>query len=162
MTQFDSLKLPPELSGLGTLAFDLRWTWNHGADEIWELVNAELWHRTQNPWIVMQNVSVPQINRLAADGSFRRLLEGALEARKAYLEAPSWASLAGPGIDRIAYFSMEFGLGSVLPIYAGGLGVLAGDYLKTASDLGVPAIGIGLLYQEGYFRTDRRRRRHPT
>ena len=74
--------------------------------------------------------------------------------RERYLSQPSWYAqhYSAGELERIAYFSMEFGLGESLPLYAGGLGILAGDYLKTASDLGVPAVGVGLLYQVGYFR----------
>lgn len=152
MVRSGNLKLPPELAGLYTLACDLRWTWNHEADRVWQMADAETWRRTHNPWIVLQTLSATQHRRLAADKDFRRMLEETLEGRRAYLRAPGWARSACPNLGRIAYFSMEFGLGAVLPIYAGGLGVLAGDYIKTASDLGIPIIGIGLLYQEGYFR----------
>ena len=86
--------------------------------------------------------------------SFTAELERLAQARRAYLSAPGWfgSTYGDAALRGVAYFSMEFGLGEALPLYAGGLGVLAGDYLKTASDLGVPVIGIGLLYREGYFR----------
>jgi len=146
--------LPQEIAELRNLALDLRWTWSHEGDELWELVDAPLWRRTRNPWSVLQSASAQRLQRLAADAGFREKLATFAAARTKYLQRPGWFTTAhgDAGLGGIAYFSMEFGLGSALPLYAGGLGVLAGDYLKTVSDLGVPAIGIGLLYQEGYFR----------
>jgi glycogen phosphorylase len=139
---------------LGELALDLRWTWSHEADALWQRVDAEAWRRTQNPWIILQDISAKRLEALAADSSFIAELERLRRARQDYLNAPGWFALAhgAAALSGIAYFSMEFGLGEGLPLYAGGLGILAGDFLKTASDLGLPVIGIGLLYQEGYFR----------
>jgi len=146
--------LPPPLAALRDLALDLRWTWSHRADALWAQIDAVLWRRTHNPWTLLEDVPASRLAALAADPGFLAHLEDLAAERAAYLRAPGWfaethgaAALAG-----VAYFCMEFGLGEALPLYAGGLGILAGDYLKTASDLGVPAIGIGLLYQEGYFR----------
>jgi glycogen phosphorylase len=145
--------LPSELSELRNLALDLRWTWSHEADALWEEVDSELWRRTRNPWTVLQNASVQRLQRLASDPGFCKGLEKYSAARRKYLETPGWFASSNPAsLDGVAYFSMEFGLGAALPLYAGGLGVLAGDYLKTASDLDLPAVGVGLLYQEGYFR----------
>ena len=148
------LALPPALAALRDLALDLRWTWSHRADALWAQIDAELWARTHNPWTLLEDVPATRLAALAADPGFLARLEDIAAERAAYLQAPGWfaethgaAALAG-----VAYFCMEFGLGEALPLYAGGLGILAGDYLKTASDLGVPAVGIGLLYQEGYFR----------
>ncbi|MGH6827898.1 MAG: alpha-glucan family phosphorylase, partial [Rhizomicrobium sp.] len=146
--------LPSRLSELRSLALDLRWTWNHEADTLWEQVDAEIWGRTSNPWSVLQNAPQQRLQRLAADPDFCKTVAQFSQARRAYLETPGWfkdvhrsARLGG-----VAYFSMEFGIGAGLPLYAGGLGILAGDYLKTASDFNLPAVGVGLLYQEGYFR----------
>ncbi len=146
--------LPEEIAALRMLALDMRWTWSHEGDELWEQIDEQLWHRTHNPWSVLQSAPAERLQRLAADSAFRDKLAHFVEARKRYLDRPGWfatvydkAALGG-----VAYFSMEFGLGAALPLYAGGLGVLAGDYLKSASDLSIPIIGIGLLYQEGYFR----------
>ena len=146
--------LPLPLAALTDLALDLRWTWSHEADALWQRLDADAWARTSNPWTILQDASQRQIDDLAADPAFTAELQRLAEARTAYLEMSGWfadsygkSSLAG-----VAYFSMEFGVGTALPLYAGGLGVLAGDVLKTMSDLGLPAIGIGLLYQEGYFR----------
>jgi glycogen phosphorylase len=139
---------------LGELALDLRWTWSHEADSLWERVDAEAWQRTQNPWIILQDISAERLETLAADRSFVAELERVRQARHDYLSAPGWFGSAydTAASSGVAYFSMEFGLGEGLPLYAGGLGILAGDFLKTASDLGLPVIGVGLLYQEGYFR----------
>ena len=146
--------LPAGLEALAELALDLRWTWSHEADTLWERVDAEAWSRTRNPWVILQDISAERLRVLAADGSFVAEIERLTRTRQAYLEAPSWFSSAHgtAALSGVAYFSMEFGLGEGLPLYAGGLGILAGDYLKTASDLGLPVIGVGLLYQEGYFR----------
>ena len=139
---------------LSELALDLRWTWSHEADVFWQQVDPEAWRRTQNPWTILQEISAERLHVLSANRSFVAELERLIRARQDYLETPSWfASTHGTAaLSGIAYFSMEFGLGEALPLYAGGLGILAGDFLKTASDLGLPVIGVGLLYQEGYFR----------
>src|ERR1700751_3549698 len=145
---------PHDLSdALAELALDLRWTWSHEADALWERVDAEVWRRTQNPWTILQDISAERLRALSADSLFVAELEWLTRARQDYLGTPGWfASAHGPAaLSGVAYFSMEFGLGEGLPLYAGGLGILAGDFLKTASDLGLPVIGIGLLYQEGSF-----------
>jgi glycogen phosphorylase len=146
--------LPEPISALRDLALDLRWTWSHEHDALWERIDERLWRRSRNPWSILQNASSELLQRLVADAEFRNKLAGLVEARNRYLERPGWFAVThGAGkLGGVAYFSMEFGLGSALPLYAGGLGVLAGDYLKTASDLDIPLIGVGLLYQEGYFR----------
>lgn len=147
-------ELPVVLSSLTDLALDLRWTWSHGADELWRRLAPSLWEQSENPWLLLQDVDEAALERAAADPDWmRRLGEVQLERRR-HLEDPGWfgRTHAGGPLRRVAYFSMEFGLGEALPLYAGGLGVLAGDFLKGASDLGVPGVGVGLLYQEGYFR----------
>lgn len=146
--------LPPGLEGLADLALDLRWTWSHATDRLWELLDPEAWDRTGNPYFILQSVSQARLDAAAADPGFVEELGTWLAQRQRYLQDPGWfgRERAARGPKGIAYFSMEFGLGEALPIYSGGLGILAGDFLKTASDLGVPAIGIGLLYQQGYFR----------
>ena len=146
--------LPAGLEALTELALDLRWTWSHEADALWQQIDAEAWNRTRNPWTILQDISHERLRALAADNAFVGEVERLAAARQAYREAPSWFSSThgASALSGVAYFSMEFGLGEGLPLYAGGLGILAGDFLKTASDLGIPVIGIGLLYQEGYFR----------
>lgn len=146
--------LPPGLEALTELALDLRWTWNHTVDALWMQVDAGLWNHTHNPWVVLQGAPLHRLGQLAGDLAFVAQLRAAAEERRRYLDAPGLCSVRSPRDmpGGVAYFSMEFGLSEALPLYAGGLGVLAGDYLKTASDLGLPMVGVGLLYQEGYFR----------
>ena len=149
--------LPMEVEGfdsLAELALDMRWLWNHAADEVWQQLDPALWELTHNPWVVLQTVSRDQIERASADPIFRKRVDDLVQAKRQAAEAPAWfqhnhsqAPLTG-----VAYFSMEFMLSEALPIYSGGLGNVAGDQLKSASDLGMPVIGIGLLYQQGYFR----------
>ncbi|NHN35777.1 glycosyltransferase family 1 protein [Pseudomaricurvus alcaniphilus] len=147
--------LPEPLRGLATLALDLRWSWNHGADTLWYQVAPQLWDETANPWLILETVSDHRLQILASDKVFLRQLQLQLDSRAAHHSAAkSWFSetIDGDFVGSIAYFSMEFGICESLPIYSGGLGVLAGDYLKTGCDLNVPLIGVGLLYQQGYFR----------
>src|SRR5947209_963054 len=146
--------IPEELSALRTIALDLRWTWSREADALWEQVDEKLWRLTRNPWSVLQNATEDRLRKLAADSGFCRKLASFAAGRESDYRRAGWFGhmYDGARLKKLAYFSMEFGLGEALPLYAGGLGVLAGDFLKTASDLDVPAIGIGLLYQEGYFR----------
>jgi len=139
---------------MNELALDARWTWSHAADALWHAVDESLWQRTESPWLVLQRASQQRLVRLAADATFLELLRVAVQEREAYLLAPGWYGEVhtDAGLSGIAYFSLEFGLGEGLPLYAGGLGILAGDHLKAASDLGVPLVGMGLLYQRGYLR----------
>ncbi len=136
------------------LALDMRWSWNHAADEIWRELDPALWELTHNPWLVLQTVSLDKIERVLAAPAFRKKEDILVQAKRDAAESPSWfqQSYAQSGLTGIAYFSMEFMLSEALPIYSGGLGNVAGDQLKAASDLGVPVIGVGLLYQQGYFR----------
>jgi starch phosphorylase len=146
-------KLPRRLVPLRDLALDLRWTWSHGADFLWRRLDPEAWERLENPWALLQDVSNDRLRKAARDSEFIDALERLEQERRGRLAEPGWyAPHAAEGPERVAYFCMEFGLGEALPLYAGGLGILAGDYLKTASDLGVPVVGVGLLYQQGYFR----------
>lgn len=146
--------LPQGLEALSDLALDMRWSWNHEADALWERVDRELWETTGNPWLILQSVSLSRLEELSRDQSFMEELRRLRESRQQYLGPESWFTRVHgrSGLKPVAYFSMEFGLSEALPIYAGGLGILAGDYLKTASDLGIPLVGVGLLYQQGYFR----------
>ncbi len=146
--------LPQPLQDLATLALDLRWSWHHGADDLWRAVSPELWDATTNPWLILETVSDRRLLELAGDQQFLQALQQQLAAREEHYRTETWfSSQYGDVFDgQIAYFSMEFGLSEALPIYSGGLGVLAGDFLKTACDLDVPVVGVGLLYQQGYFR----------
>jgi starch phosphorylase len=149
--------LPTEIEGfdsLAELALDLRSSWNHATDHVWRQLDPALWELTQNPWVVLQTVSRDQIERLLADSVFRKQVDDLVRTRRQAVEAPAWFQHTYPHapLSCVAYFSMEFMLSEALPIYSGGLGNVAGDQLKAASDLGVPVVGVGLLYQQGYFR----------
>jgi starch phosphorylase len=149
--------LPTDIDGfdaLAELALDMRWSWNHGADKTWRQLDAGLWELTQNPWVVLQTVSRERLERLLADAVFRKNVEDLLQAKRHAEETHAWFQQSHPHapLTCVAYFSMEFMLSEALPIYSGGLGNVAGDQLKAASDLGVPVVGVGLLYQQGYFR----------
>jgi len=144
------------LSCLTDLALDLRWSWNHSTDELWGRLAPELWDLTRNPWVVLQTVSKQTIRDASADTDFCEKVERMVRTKQDREGASAWfqTAHAGTPLTRIAYFSMEFMLSEALPIYSGGLGNVAGDQLKAASDLGVPVIGISLLYQQGYFRQE--------
>jgi len=149
--------LPTEVEGfdsLAELALDMRWSWNHYADEVWRQLDPALWELTQNPWVVLQTVSRERIERMSADPAFRKKVDDLVQTRRQAAEAPAWfqQTYSQSPLTCVAYFSMEFMLSEALPIYSGGLGNVAGDQLKAASDLGVPVVGVGLLYQQGYFR----------
>ncbi|HLH78614.1 MAG TPA: alpha-glucan family phosphorylase [Candidatus Binataceae bacterium] len=146
--------LPQGLEALSELALDMRWSWNHEADQLWEKVSPELWEATGNPWLILQSVSLARLEGLARDSTFMAELRRLQESRADFARRQLWFTTThgAEQLKPVAYFSMEFGLSEALPIYAGGLGILAGDHLKTASDLGVPLVGLGLLYQQGYFR----------
>ena len=146
--------LAPLTKQIAELATDLRWTWSHAGDAVWEAMDPQLWEQSENPFVVLQNLSRERLEELNHNTQFKKHLEDLTVARNAYRECCGWfgETHADTKFKGVAYFSMEFGLGEALPLYAGGLGVLAGDYLKAASDLAVPGIAVGLLYQEGYFR----------
>jgi starch phosphorylase len=149
--------LPTEIEGfdsLAELALNMRWSWNHATDEVWRQLDPELWEITHNPWGVLQTVSRDRIEDVLADPAFRKNVDGLVQTRREVLEAPAWFQQTYPKspLNCVAYFSMEFMLSEALPIYSGGLGNVAGDQLKAASDLGLPVVGVGLLYQQGYFR----------
>src|SRR5208282_1383405 len=149
--------LPTEVEGfdsLAELALDMRWSWNHATDEVWRQLDPTLWEMTQNPWVVLQTVSRDQLKRVLADPAFRKNIDDLLRRKREAAQAPAWFQQHHPQspLSCAAYFCMEFMLSEALPIYSGGLGNVAGDQLKAASDLGVPVVGVGLLYQHGYFR----------
>ena len=139
---------------LADLALDMRWSWDHSGDRLWRQLDPEIWDDTHNPWIILQTVSRNRLDEVMADPAFRKNLADLMLARQQSAVKPAWfQNTYGPGaLSSVAYFSMEFMLHEALPIYSGGLGNVAGDQLKAASDLGVPVIGVGLLYQQGYFR----------
>ena len=146
--------MPESVSELFTLALDLRWTWHHGSDELWRTLDEETWETTRNAWLVLNSVSNDRLQELASDREFQKRYAEQVSAYHEFVHASTWYSDDCPGDlgEGIAYFCMEYGLCESLPLYSGGLGVLAGDYLKAASDLGVPVTAVGLLYQQGYFR----------
>jgi len=141
---------------LKELALNLHWSWNHEADKLWEALDPFLWETTQNPWVILQTVSHEKVKTLLATPDFQGLLSALLEHKRKFFSADAWFQKTHPGaaLSTIAYFSMEFMLTEALPIYSGGLGNVAGDQMKAASDLGVPVVGVGLLWGQGYFRQD--------
>ena len=151
--------LPSDIEGLDSLAelaFDLRWSWNHAADEIWRQLDPSLWDITHNPLVILQTISKNQFQKVMSDTSFRDKVKVLIQSKEHALTVPAWfqQNFQNSSLTCVAYFSMEFMLSEALPIYSGGLGNVAGDQLKAASDLGVPVVGIGLLYQQGYFRQE--------
>jgi len=149
--------LPTEIAGfesLAELALDMHWSWTHVTDQVWRELDPELWAVTHNPWVVLQTASRDRIESALADSGFRKCVDGLVSASRESVAAPAWfqRNHANSPLTCAAYFSMEFMLSEALPIYSGGLGNVAGDQLKAASDLGVPVVGVGLLYQQGYFR----------
>ncbi|MGH7182028.1 MAG: alpha-glucan family phosphorylase, partial [Nitrospiraceae bacterium] len=149
--------LPWDIEGfnaLAELALDLRSSWNHATDDVWRQLDPVLWELTHNPWVVLQTTSRGQIERLLVNPTFRTEVDGLVQTRRDSAESLAWFQQTYPKspLTCVAYFSMEFMLSEALPIYSGGLGNVAGDQLKVANDLGVPVVGVGLLYQRGYFR----------
>jgi len=144
------------IDALKELALNLHWSWNHRADPLWEALDSYLWHTTQNPWVILQTVSEDKVKTLLATPDFQGLLSALLEHKRKFFSADAWFQKTHPraALSSIAYFSMEFMLTEALPIYSGGLGNVAGDQMKAASDLGVPVVGVGLLWGQGYFRQD--------
>jgi glycogen phosphorylase len=142
------------VDALASLALDMRWSWNHEADKLWQRLDPSLWELTHNPWIVLQTVAHDQLEQQMADPEFRDMLDDLVKTKQTNLSSPSWfqENHANAPLTSVAYFSMEFMLSEALPVYVGGLGNVAGDQLKSASDLGVPVAAVGLLYQQGYFR----------
>jgi len=149
--------LPESLKDLEVIARNMFWSWNPEFVELFKRVDSNLWSACgHNPVKMLGNISQAKLDDLAENKGFLTQLQNTAEKLKSYLDRPTWyekvcSKSTGP---IIAYFSAEFGIHECLPIYAGGLGILAGDHLKSASDLGVPLVGVGLLYQKGYFRQD--------
>jgi glycogen phosphorylase len=155
MSDAHTVNIWPNVEGmdaLAELALNLRWSWNHASDEIWQSLDSELWETTQNPWLILRTVSKEKISSLLAAPDLRQRIQDLL--RQNQESTDTWFQQKHPGaaLSSVAYFSMEFMLSEALPIYSGGLGNVAGDQMKAASDLGVPVVGIGLLYGQGYFR----------
>jgi starch phosphorylase len=147
--------LPPQLAALGELAANLRWSWHPPTQDVFRAVDARAWEAVKrDPVRLLGAVSRQRWAELADDADFLARLEAARADLAAYLADDRWyARRGGPdGPRQIAYFSPEYGITAVLPQYSGGLGILAGDHLKAASDLGIPLTGVGLLYRHGYFK----------
>src|SRR5579871_5189154 len=141
---------------LEELALNLRWSWRRSSDELWGKLDPELWELTENPWVVLQTVSKEKLQAAVNDPSFRARVDELLREQREELKSSAWFQEKHPEakLKLAAYFSMEYMLSESLPIYSGGLGNVAGDQLKAASDLGVPIAAVGLLYQRGYFRQE--------
>lgn len=153
--RYFSPELSQKLDGLSDLALDCNFSWSHRADEIWNQLNSSLWRQSRNPWLVLQASSANLLHELADNEEFCQKLRSIVAEHRATLAERRWYQNEieqNASLTKIAYFSMEFGLSEALPIYSGGLGLLAGDHLKAANDLGLPLVGVGLLYQNGYFR----------
>jgi len=152
--------LPDRLRALRDLAYNLWWCWQHSAVSLFRRIDPDLYETVDNSPVKMLGVT-PQsrYEQLAQDDGFLAHLDSVAERLRHYLEAPTWFHEAFPDYTHpetthplIAYFSMEFGIHESIPVYSGGLGVLAGDHLKSASDLGVPLVGVTLMFRQGYFR----------
>ena len=149
--------LPAPLAALDELAHNLRWSWHAPTREVFEHIDPELWLEVRkDPVRLVGALSVERLAELAADAEFVARVDAAAADLQAYLSEPRWYQQqqdSRPELPAsIAYFSPEFGITAVLPQYSGGLGILAGDHLKSASDLGTPIVGVGLLYHSGYFK----------
>jgi starch phosphorylase len=148
--------LPPKLDRLRELAQNLRWAWNHDTVELFRRLDSDLWEKTyHNPVLMLGSIEQGKLEKAARDEAFLAHLERVWTDLDHYLNGdPNWfrRNYGQGDTPLVAYFSAEFGITECLSIFAGGLGVLAGDHLKSASDLGVPLVGVGLLYQQGYFR----------
>jgi starch phosphorylase len=151
--QVADIELPPEMERLRDVAYDLWWSWSPLATRVFTWIDPDHWRRYHNPVQLLINVEPQHWQRLLADAEFRRAYEAMIEALDEYRSRPRWFQQQGHALPGpVAYFSMEFGVHESLGVYSGGLGVLAGDHCKAASDLGVPLVGVGLLYRSGYFR----------
>jgi len=131
---------------LAEFALDMRSSWNHATDLVWRRLDPVLWQFTHNLWVVLPTVSREKLQRVLAEPAFRKNVDDLVQIRRDTAEAPAWfqKNHRQSALSCVAYFSMEFMLSEALPIYSGGLGNVAGDQLKGASDLGVPVIGVGL------------------
>ena len=149
-----SIHSEPMIDLLRELALDLGAVWNRYTDDIWRQIDPDVWLLTRNPWLMLHHASHKKLESMADDQDLRRRVEQLVLARRKSSDSPAWfqKTHSGSALGSVAYFSMEFGLSEALPIYSGGLGNVAGDQLKAGSDLGVPIVGVGLLYQQGYFR----------
>ncbi len=155
-----SSSLPAQLEPLRKLAYNIHWDWDYETTDLFRRLDRDLWESSRhNPVLMLGTISQDRLRQVSEDDGFLAHMERAVRQLDRYLQERTWyrkhrsrkAVQSSVDNDCYVYFSAEFGLTSCLPIYSGGLGVLAGDHLKSASDLGLPLVGVGLLYQEGYF-----------
>jgi glycogen phosphorylase len=155
VTHFAPAALPARIGGLAGIATNLAWSWRRDARALFRAVDAPLWHITRhNPIELLQRVAPERLDACATDPAFLRRYDAVQEAMARYLDSTdTWFTATYPALSGqvIAYFCAEFGLHNSVPIYSGGLGVLAGDHCKAASDLGTPLVAMGLFYTKGYF-----------
>ncbi|MDQ2649556.1 MAG: alpha-glucan family phosphorylase [Actinomycetota bacterium] len=146
--------LPSELAALDELAMNLRWSWDAQTRDLFRWVDPDAWDATvHDPVRLLGMVARERLDALVEDAGFMRFLGEVREELQRYVDGDRWfQAKGGSPLRKVAYFSPEFGIAEALPQYSGGLGVLAGDHLKAASDLGLPLVGIGLFYRHGYFR----------
>ncbi|MGH8922858.1 MAG: DUF3417 domain-containing protein [Actinomycetes bacterium] len=147
-------RLPEALAPLQELAFNLRWSWDERTRDLFRWVDPQIWELTfHDPVRLLSLVGRQRLEQLADDPAFMGFLGEMHDDLRRYLDSRRWFQTrrAGP-LRAVAYFSPEFGIAEALPQYSGGLGVLAGDHLKAASNLGLPLTGVGLMYRMGYFR----------
>jgi glycogen phosphorylase len=150
--------LPPPIERLRNIAYNLRWAWTHDTIELFRRLDRDRWEFTgHNPVLMLGTIDQEKLDQASRDDAFLAHLDRVSQKFESYLESDgSWFQRLASDRDgkplAVAYFSAEFGITECLSIFAGGLGILAGDHLKSASDLGIPLVGVGLLYQQGYFR----------
>jgi starch phosphorylase len=153
--QHNQFSLPTRIKRLGELAYNLWWIWNPEAQAVFSRIEPEIWEELHhNPVALLYKCDRARLNALASDPEYLALYDRVFATFDAYMnEESTWFTSTYPDLldKQIAYFSFEFGLHESLPVYAGGLGVLSGDHLKEASDLGIPLIGLGFIYRQGYF-----------
>ena len=159
MTTIETLraKLPFPLKRLADLAYNYWWSWTSDRTSLFQNINPDEWHRCgHNAVAILESASFVRLTQLAQDPAYIKRVNALVEQFDKYMsEKDAWASRVAPQISPqrpVAYFCAEFGIHESLPIYSGGLGILAGDHLKSASDLGVPMVAVGLCYRQGYFR----------
>ncbi|MEA2716180.1 MAG: glycogen phosphorylase, partial [Actinomycetota bacterium] len=148
-------RLPDALAPLQTLAMNLRWSWDEHTQDLFRWVDSEAWESTgQDPVRLLAMVGKNRLDALAIDRTFLSFLHEVTDELRRDMEANRWFQGRESALGSVAYFSPEFGIAKALPQYSGGLGVLAGDHLKAASALGVPLVGVGVFYAQGYFRQE--------
>src|SRR5205814_1500435 len=149
-------RLPESLAALEDIAMNLRWSWDERTRDLFRWVDPDAWEEGRHdPVRLLGLAGRERLSELEQDPAFRSFLGETADSLARYLERPRWFQGRGDSALRsVAYFSPEFGIAEALPQYSGGLGVLAGDHLKAASDLGVPLVGVGLFYRHGYFRQE--------